>query len=133
DAYGLSERALAIDGRNVRALTNLTYKFVVPVLTLSSSDPAADTRRAEELVSRALAVDPNAYAAHLAKSYVLVVQKRAEEAIIAAERSLALNPSYVNAYDGLCVASMFLGRMEEVVDHADRAIRLSPRDPDLFF
>jgi len=130
--YNLCDRALQRDGRNVRALVNLSFKFINQVITIQSQDRAADIRRAEELVSRALTIDPNAYAAHHAKALVLLTQKRFEEAIVEAERSLALNPSFVNAYTDLCLASSYLGRPQKAVEYADKAMRLSPRDPRLY-
>jgi len=130
--YDLCERALQRDQTNVRALVNLAFKFINPVLDIQSPDREGDIRRADELVSRALAVDPNAYGAHHAKAEVLVTQKRFEEAIVEDERSLALNPSFVNAYSGLCIASSFLGRPQKAVEYADKAMRLSPRDPLLY-
>jgi adenylate cyclase len=130
--YNLCERALQRDVHNVRALVNLSFKFVDRVLTVQSPNRDADIRHADQLVSAALAIDPNAYPAHFAKSEVLLGQKRFEEAIVEAERSLALNPSFVNAYSGLCTASSFLGRPEKAVEYADKAMRLSPRDPLLY-
>src|SRR5262249_38270193 len=47
------------------------------------------------------------------------------------ERSLALNPSFIDAYIGLCAANNFLGRPDRALELADKAIRLSPRDPFL--
>jgi adenylate cyclase len=85
--------ALQRDEHNVRARINLAFKFIDRILTVQSLDREADIRRADELVSKALAIDPNAYVAHFAKAEVLLAQKRFEEAIIEAERSLALNPS----------------------------------------
>src|SRR5262249_21463306 len=128
----LCERALQRDERNVKALVNLSFKFINPALTVQSQDREADIRRADELVSRALAIDPNAYAAHHAKALVLLTQKRFEEAIVEGERSLALNPSFVNAYSELCLANSFLGRPQKAVEYADKAMRLSPRDPLLY-
>jgi adenylate cyclase len=130
--YNLCERALQRDEHNVKALVNLSFKFINPVLTVQSQDREADIRRADELVSRALAIDPNAYAAHHTKALVLLTQKRFEEAIVEAERSLALNPSFVNAYSDLCLANSFLGRPQRAVEYADKAMRLSPRDPLLY-
>jgi adenylate cyclase len=127
--YSLCEHALRLDERNVRALVDLSFKFISRVIGVQSTDRESDIRKADELVSRALAIDPNAYGAHFAKAEVLLAQKRFEEAIVEAERSLALNPSFVNAYSGLCIANSFLGRPEKSVEYADKAIRLSPRDP----
>ena len=130
--YNLCERALQRDKHNVRALVNLSFKFIDRVLTLQSTDREGDIRHADELVSTALALDPNAYAAYFAKAQVLLTQKRFEEAIVEAERGLAVNPSLVNAYSALCTASSFLGRPEKAVEYAEKAMRLSPRDPLLY-
>ena len=130
--FSLCERALERDERNVRALVNLSFKFIDRVLSEQSLDREDDIRQAGELASRALAIDPNDYGAHFAKAEILLGQEHFEEAIVEAERSLALSPSFVNAYSALSVASSFLGRPKEGVEYADKAIRLSPRDPDLY-
>ncbi|HXR35540.1 MAG TPA: tetratricopeptide repeat protein [Candidatus Binataceae bacterium] len=130
--FSLCERALERDERNVRALVNLSFKFIDRVLSEQSQDREADIRKADELVSRALAIDPNDYGAHFAKAEILLGQERFDEAIVEAERSLALGPSFVSAYSPLSVASSFLGRPQEAVEYADKAIRLSPRDPSLY-
>jgi adenylate cyclase len=130
-SYGLCERALQIDPRNALALSIMTMKFLLPVLELQSTDPQEAIRQADEFVTQALAVDPNLYVAHDYKAWVLISQKRPEEAIIEAERSLTLNPSYVDAYLALNIANDVLGRPERALEYVDKAIRLSPRDPAL--
>jgi tetratricopeptide (TPR) repeat protein len=130
-AFDLCDRALHIDNGNVLALTGMTLRYITPVVEAQSSDPQADTRRADELVTRALAIDPNFYVARFAKAYVLVAQGRTEEAVAEGERSLALNPSFIDAYLALCAANNFLGRPDRALELADKAIRLSPRDPFL--
>ena len=130
--YNLCERALQRDQRNVRALVNLSFKFINRILSEQSPDREADVRQADELVSRALAIDPNDYAVHFAKAEILLGQEHFDEAVIEAERSLALNPSFVNAYSALGLASSFLGQPQKAVEYADKAMRLSPRDPILY-
>jgi TolB-like protein/Flp pilus assembly protein TadD len=130
--YSLCERALERDERNVRALVSLSFKFTDRILSEQSPDRESDVRQASELVSRALATDPNDYGAHFAKAEILLGQQRFEEEIVEAERSLTLNPSFVSAYSALSVASSFLGRPQEALDYADKAMRLSPRDPNLY-
>jgi adenylate cyclase len=128
-AFSLCDRALHIDSGNVLALTGAALMHILPVVQGQSTDPQAEIHRADELVSRALALDPNYYSAHFAKAYVLMGQKRTEEAVVELERSLALNPSLIEAYIGLCAANNFLGRPDRCLELADKAIRLSPRDP----
>jgi TolB-like protein len=131
--FDLCERALQIEPDNVRALSILAEKFATRVSSMQSIDPEADIRRADELASRALAADPNSYHAHQAMARVLLAQKRPEEAIVAAERSLSLNPGFIPAYRNLCVATTYLGDPQQTIGYAEKAMRLSPSDPYLAF
>jgi adenylate cyclase len=131
-AYALCARALQIDDRNVTALARMAVWHIIPVLEAQSTDPQAAIRQTDELASRALAIDPNDYWAHFAKAWVLMAQNRHEEAIIAVERSFALNPSFIDGYDILCLANNFLARPDRAIEYADMAIRLSPRDPIIY-
>jgi adenylate cyclase len=70
--FALCERALQIDKDNVRALANLAHKFAWGLVSMRSVDLEADVRRADELASRALQLDPNYYLAHNAKALVLL-------------------------------------------------------------
>jgi len=131
--FDLCERALEIDPDNVRALSILAEKFATRVSSMQSVDSEADIRRADELASRALAIDPNSYHARQARARVLLAQKRPEETILAAERSLSLNPGFIPAYRNLCVATIYLGDPQRTIEYADKAMRLSPIDPYLAF
>ena len=110
----------------------MAWWHILPVLEAQSPDPQAAIRQADELASRALAIDPNDYWAHFSKAGVLMAQNRHEEAIVQAERSLALNPSFMEAYEILGMANSFLGRPDRAMEYADTAIRLGPRDPYIF-
>ena len=55
--YRLCEQALAIDPNNARALAWLSQKFYFLVVSGDSAGPKADLKRADELVSKALALD----------------------------------------------------------------------------
>jgi TolB-like protein len=131
-AYDLCEQALQIGPNNVRALSILVEKYATRVTGMQSLNREADIRRAEDLASRALAVDANSYHARHAKARTLIAQKHAEEAMIEAERSLRLNPGYIPTYLDLCQANLMLGLPEKTIECADRAMRLSPPDPYLY-
>ncbi|MGB9172144.1 MAG: hypothetical protein WCC35_11185, partial [Bradyrhizobium sp.] len=118
-AFSLCDRALQIDPRNVLALGQSAWFIIFPVILGQSDDPIAATRRADELASQALAIDPNFDGAHIAKAWVLMAQNRQEESIVEAERSLALNPSNVDAYLVLGVANNFLCRRDRVMEAID--------------
>ena len=92
-----------------------------------SIDPQADRLAADDLISRALAIDSNNYFAHYARSLFLAPQ-RPDEAIVEAERALALNPSFLPAYISLWVANWTAGRTEKADQYLDAALRLGPHD-----
>jgi len=71
-------------------------------------DPKSDLRVADEYSARALALDPNNYLAHYARAFFLAYQ-RPDEAIEEAERTLALNPSLLQAYFAFWAASWSAG------------------------
>ena len=96
-AYALCEQALAIDPNNVRALMALGIKFFVPAPLGVSGDPKGDLERADELESKALALDPDWTWPHDVKGDILRTQGRTEEAVAEHERALALDPSNVDA------------------------------------
>ena len=127
-AYGLCELALQLDGSNVIALVMMATKYAERAFG-RNVDPQADIPQAEDLIARALTVEPDNYGAHTVKSFLRLAQKRHEEALVGAERSLALNPSYILAHLAVCFANFYMGRPEKTIECVDRAIRLSPRDP----
>jgi adenylate cyclase len=131
--YLLCKQALHVDPNNVRALWVLSMKFHVPVAMGMSADPKADLKRADELLSQALALDPTNASAHNAKAWVLNEQGRFEEAAAERERALALDPADVGAMQGMAWDHLALGQYQKGLELYDKAIRLSPRDPELQF
>jgi adenylate cyclase len=132
-AYSLCEQALAIDPNNARALTVLGVKFFQPVAAGVSGDPKGDLERADELVTKALALDPDWTASHEVKGGILRARGRPEEAVAEDGRALALDPSDVYAVGGLGFDYERLGEFDKSVEYLDKAIRASPYDPRLRF
>ena len=75
-AYALCEQALAIDPNNVRALRLLGLKFLCLAALGVSGDPKGDLERADELESKALALDPDLTWPHQIKGDILRFQGR---------------------------------------------------------
>jgi adenylate cyclase len=129
DGLSLCRRAVQMDERNVRALVLLAWDLSNRVSATQSADRGADIRRADELVSRALAISSDNYLGHCVKGQVLEAQQRFDQAILEAEHCLALNPSYVLGYFYLAVQNFFLGRPEKTLEYLEIGLGLSPRDP----
>lgn len=128
-AIGPCRRALALDSRNALALGLTAFATIYPVLSSQSDNPKEAIRLADELASRALAADPNAAGAHVVKAWVLMAKGLHEEAIVEAEKSLALDPGTIEGYIVVGVANNFLARPDRSLEVAEKATRLSPRDP----
>ena len=128
-AYALCEKALTVDPNNVRALTQLGWKFFQPAQSGVSSDPKGDLERADVLVSKALALDPDWTWPHVLKGNILGFQARYQEAVAEHERALALDPSNVEAAASLGFDYMRFGEFDKSFEYFDKAILESPHDP----
>jgi tetratricopeptide (TPR) repeat protein len=130
-AFALCEQALAIDPNNVRALLNLGRKFFTVAQTGVSGDPKGDLERADELASKALALDPDSSRAHHLKGDILGWQTRYQESVAEFERALALDPSNVYAALGLGWVYLRFGEFDKGLEYFDKAILASPYDTAL--
>jgi class 3 adenylate cyclase/TolB-like protein len=128
-AYSLCEQALQIDPQNVRALSQLSFKFGLRAAALASSDRQADLRRADELASLAIKIDPDCWVAHMAKGDVLLFTGLYREAIDSYRRAQMLAPSSIQP--GLVAAYNYTGEPEKAIAYADEAMRRGPRDHTL--
>jgi TolB-like protein/Flp pilus assembly protein TadD len=128
-ASALCEQALAIDPNNVRALCGLATKFWIAAALGVSRDLKGDLERADQLASKALALDPDFAWAHITKGWILQNQGRTEESVPEFERALALDPSNPDPYGGLGVDDFALGRFDQSLEVLEKAIRASPSDP----
>src|SRR5271165_4710042 len=131
--FRLCEQALSFDPDNVLALAILSIRFWQPVSHDLSDYPKADLKRGDELVSKALALDPTFAYGHVFKAEILRDQGRFEEANSEAERALALDPTAVDAYAQMAYNGLELGEYEKSLENLDKAIRLSPHDPSLHY
>jgi adenylate cyclase len=132
-AYALCEQALAIDPNNSRALRILGLKFLNLAQSGASSDSKGDLEQADELESKALALDPDSTWSHVYKGGILAFQARYQEAVAEHERALALDPSNVYAAASLGFDYINVGEFDKSLQYFDTAIRASPFDPGLAY
>jgi adenylate cyclase len=129
--YALCEQALLADPNNPRALRTLSIKFFLPALIGVSVDPEADLGRADDLIMRAIAAEPDNGLAHSFKASILLARGRLGEAIAECEGALALDPTLAQAYGIMAEAYRFQGQFEKSLEFIDKAILISPRDISL--
>jgi TolB-like protein/class 3 adenylate cyclase len=133
EQISLFERALALEPQSVEAQSYLAGVLAGRVLDGSSDSAAADIARGEALVSQALAASPRYPMAHLAKGQILRAQSRCAEAIPEFETAIASNRNWVLPIASLGWCKFLTGSIEEVIPLHEQCIRLSPRDPLIFF
>jgi adenylate cyclase len=129
DAVTLSERALALDPQNVRALTFLTNALLNRVIDQWSADPAGDIARAEKTIDAALALEPENSDVHETKGYLYNAKRQWGPSITEDETAIALDPNNARAHASAGWRKVFLGRAEDGFAGVETALRLSPRDP----
>src|SRR5882724_4504845 len=130
EAIGLFQRALALDPQSVEAQSRLARALAGRVMDYTPSSSDSDLKRAEELVSQALAASPRNPFAHFAKGHLLRAQGRHTEAIPEYETALASDHNWVVALAHIARCKTFVGPLEEAIPFLEQAIRLSPRDRD---
>jgi adenylate cyclase len=131
DAVTLSERALALDPQNARALRVLTNALVDRVVDQWSDDPAGDIARADKTSDAALALQPDDSWAHSSKAWVLFAERQWGSAVAQAEAAIALDRNNARNHAWASFWKMFLGRSEDGFAGIETALRLSPRDPNV--
>jgi adenylate cyclase len=126
------EDALRIDPDNSQARVGLAQAFTL--MHRNRWDPERDRilARADEAVTRAIALSPNYAHAHYVKGEVLALSRRFDAALATYDRVIALDPNHAAAYVSRGRALIAIGRAAGAMAPVEKAIRLSPRDPDLF-
>jgi TolB-like protein/predicted Zn-dependent protease len=136
EAIGLFEQALALDPHSVEAQSWLALGLVSRAVNGMSDTKAADIARGEELIAQVLAVSPGNPVAHFTKGLILmnIVPRRYAEAAIEFEAVIAADRNWANAYVNAARCKLLSGgSLEEVTAAVEHAVRLSPRDPALYY
>ena len=126
------EDALRIDPDNSQARVGLAHALTLIHRNRWDTERARVLARADEAVTRAIALSPNYAHAHYVKAEVLALSGRFDAALATYDRAIALDPDHAAAYVARGRSLIAIGRAAETVAPVEKAIRLSPRDPDLF-
>jgi TolB-like protein/Flp pilus assembly protein TadD len=132
EARKLFDQALAASPDYAPALVFRAYTDIEDVLFFGVSI-SLDT--AEQRLLRALEKEPDDLMANNMAALLYTTKGDVEKAASYAEKTIAIDPNYPNAYTILGAIRRGQGRAEESIALNEKAIRLSPRDPfvDLFY
>ena len=89
--------------------------------------------RAVHYLERARQLEPHAERVLHARVVLMRVQERWSELPEAAERLIEAYPNSENGYNHLALVRIYQGRLEEAIPLIEASMRLSPRNPILYF
>jgi adenylate cyclase len=131
-ALQLLGRAHELDPGFTAAYAHEAYSHYINVVMSWSEDPDQTLAAGMTAAKKALALDDRDAVAFFAAGRLHMMLGEHDASIAALETSLALNPSFAQAYHGLAFALTLAGRLDDALDGFHNAERLSPRDPLLW-
>ncbi|NGO54625.1 adenylate/guanylate cyclase domain-containing protein [Allomesorhizobium camelthorni] len=130
-ARGLLQRAIELDPNFASAHAFLALTHGLDYLNGWSPSPPTSREQAEELATRAVALDDRDPWAHWALSIVELYSRRHDAAISEAQRAIILNPNFAEGHVSLGEALYYSAKADEALKYFDRAKVLNPYFPDV--
>jgi TolB-like protein/class 3 adenylate cyclase len=127
-AQSFFERALALDPRNVDALSGAAVVDVSIGAGFLTDERTARFAAAEAAATKGLSLAPENASAHLALGAVYILTNRADQGIAECKQALTIDPNLADAHSMMGLGKFYLGRAAETEGHILDALRLSPRD-----
>jgi adenylate cyclase len=133
------ERALEIDPRSADARIGIARILTGRLANLWSSTSfhqdavQQDVVRVERLLAEAIESDPNQPMAYAIMGVLRRMQSRLAESRLAFERAITLDPNFEWANMQLGFTLLFLGGPDDAIVKGEKSLRLSPRDPNIFW
>jgi TolB-like protein/lipoprotein NlpI len=132
-ARALFDQALKIDPHDADSLGGEAMTYLAEYL-YGWTNPETDyDAKILGQTNQAIALDPDNMRAYHVKTQYLLVTRRWNEALSAADAGLAINPNFAPLYATRGVAENSIGRFEQAKSDLQLAMRLSPRDPEIGF
>jgi adenylate cyclase len=130
-ARDLLQRAIELDPKFASSHAFLALTHALDYVNGWSPSPPSSREQAEEVATRAVALDDRDPWAHWALGLVNLYMRRHAEAISEAQRAIALNPNFAEGHVSLGEALHYSGRSDEALTYFDRAKVLNPYFPDV--
>jgi DNA-binding winged helix-turn-helix (wHTH) protein/tetratricopeptide (TPR) repeat protein len=120
------QRAIDVDSRHAPAYAGLAHSWVLESQIGRVLYPRDAAVRAQPLLDKAFALDPDLVDAHVAAGHLAVDLLQPQRARQHLERAAQLQPGRATAWSLLAQAAQADGRMPEAAAHYARAIELDP-------
>jgi adenylate cyclase len=130
-ARGLLERAIAIDPANAAAYALIAFTHLIDYVNGWSADPEHSLRTGLELAQRAVGMDEEEPAGHLALGMACLWSRELERARAETQRGLALAPNSVELLMLMAHVQIFSGDPAGALETLDASMRLDPHYPEI--
>jgi len=129
----LNQLAVEADPQSAFGYIGLTYAYGEGYRRgWTDLAPEEAFRRAREAAETAVSLDPQNYAAHMARAWVHMMAGEPEEAVARYRKAIELNPSASVAMASMSIPLMSLGRLEDAVATLQLARGIDPNPPDWY-
>jgi adenylate cyclase len=126
----LFELALQHDPNSIEALTGAAAALTESTLVYDTTD---SLDRAAHYLERAQRLEPHSEHVLRERVFLIRVQERWSELPEAAERIIDAYPNAETGYNHLALVRIYQGRLEEAIPLLEASMRLSPRNPIIYF
>lgn len=124
------EEAIRLDPAFCLAHAYLALTHNLQSINGWSTELDGSSTRAQELVARALALDPMEAGAHYAQGIIRLWQhKNVDQAIADIKRAISFDPNFARAYGALGAGLHYAGRSEEGLRQFETMAKLDPHYP----
>jgi TolB-like protein/DNA-binding winged helix-turn-helix (wHTH) protein len=126
EARTLLRRAIQIDPNYATGYAALAEAHYNAVSMGWAESPVEFLQRAAEMANRALSLDASEVRAHVVLGRIHIFYRQYEQARMALERAIALNPNDANALAGRGNILMWLGQIDAAIGSLEVAQRVDP-------
>jgi len=131
EAKALLQQAVILDPEFAAAHARLATCYLMDHINRWYEEPDRPLKKAYEAARKAVALDKNNSAGHVALANVNLWKMQHDQAIADVERAISLNPNFGNGYVLLGCVLHYAGQSEKSVELIKRGVRFDPYYEDI--
>ncbi|MBI3575288.1 MAG: adenylate/guanylate cyclase domain-containing protein [Gammaproteobacteria bacterium] len=128
-AKGFYEKAIERDPKFAKAYAMLGWAHAFDFMNGWTDAPERSLKHALKLAQQGTALDPSLPVAYFVKGLVYRARNEYAQALVEAEKAIALDRNYANAHVLAATLLYYAGRPQEGLERMKQAIRLNPHYP----
>jgi len=126
EARALFRRAISLDPNYAAAYTGLAETYLIDITMGWAESPTAALGNAENNVDKALSLDGSEVRAHVILGRIQILYNQYEQARIAIDHAISINPNDALGLAGRGNILMWLGQTDAAIDALELAQRIDP-------